>query len=56
MLPSKNRQTGVDIWESKRAALSEIRKLAAILVEDVVGNSLLAGADEEGRCASLRSP
>jgi class 3 adenylate cyclase len=34
--------------------MSEIRKLAAILVDDVVGNSLLAGADEEGTLVRLR--
>jgi TolB-like protein/Tfp pilus assembly protein PilF len=34
--------------------MSEARKLAAILVADVVGYSRLAGADEEGTVASLR--
>jgi adenylate cyclase len=34
--------------------MTEIRKLAAILVADVVGYSLLAGADEEWRVARLR--
>ena len=29
--------------------MSETRKIAAILVADVVGYSRLAGADEEGR-------
>jgi TolB-like protein/class 3 adenylate cyclase/Flp pilus assembly protein TadD len=35
--------------------LSEARKLAAILVADVVGYSRLAGADEEGTVARLRA-
>ena len=38
--------------------MSETRKIAAILVSDVVGYSRLAGAEEErtlARCASLRS-
>jgi TolB-like protein len=34
--------------------MGETRKLAAILVADVVGYSLLAGADEEGTLARLR--
>jgi adenylate cyclase len=34
--------------------LSETRKLAAILVADVVGYSRLAGADEERTLARLR--
>jgi class 3 adenylate cyclase len=34
--------------------MSEVRKLAAILVADVVGYSRLAGADEEGTLARLR--
>jgi adenylate cyclase len=34
--------------------MSEIRKLAAILVSDVVGFSRLAGADEERLLARLR--
>jgi TolB-like protein len=34
--------------------MSETRKLAAILVADVVGYSLLAGADEDGTLARLR--
>ena len=34
--------------------MSETRKLAAILVADVVGYSRLAGADEEGTLARLR--
>ena len=39
--------------------MSETRKLAAILCSDVVGYSLLAGADEDrilagsGRCAAI---
>src|SRR5271157_4993155 len=35
--------------------MSETRKLAAILVADVVGYSRLAGADEERTLARLRS-
>ncbi len=35
--------------------MSETRKLAAILVADVVGYSLLTGADEEGTIAQLRA-
>jgi hypothetical protein len=35
--------------------VSESRKLAAILVADVVGYSRLAGADEEGTLARLRA-
>src|SRR6202050_3734340 len=36
-------------------AMSENRKIAAILVADVVGYSRLAGADEEGTLARLRA-
>jgi TolB-like protein/class 3 adenylate cyclase len=35
--------------------MAETRKIAAILVADVVGYSLLAGADEEGTLARLRT-
>ena len=35
--------------------MSEIRKIAVILVADVVGYSRLAGADEEARLRGLRS-
>ena len=35
--------------------MSETRKLAAILVSDVVGYSRLAGADEGGTLARLRA-
>ena len=35
--------------------MSEIRKIAAILVADVVGYSRLAGADEEGTLSQLRA-
>jgi adenylate cyclase len=35
--------------------MSEIRKIAAVLVADVVGYSRLAGADEEGTLARLRA-
>jgi adenylate cyclase len=40
---------------TREAAMSEIRKIAAILVADVVGYSRLAGADEEGTLARLRA-
>ena len=36
--------------------MTETRKLAAILVADVVGYSRLAGADEERTLARLRGP
>src|SRR6202030_3985753 len=39
----------------RRSAVGETRKLAAILVSDVVGHSRLAGADEEGTLARLRA-
>src|SRR5580704_4856089 len=35
--------------------MSETRKLAAILVADIVGYSRLTGADEEGTLARLRA-
>jgi adenylate cyclase len=35
--------------------MTETRKIAAILVADVVGYSRLAGADEEGTPAHLRA-
>jgi adenylate cyclase len=54
----ENRQTAAGIWAksgySKRDAMSETRKLAAILVTDVVGYSRLAGADEDRTLARLR--
>jgi class 3 adenylate cyclase len=37
------------IAKSRGGAMAETRKIAAILVADVVGYSRLAGADEEGR-------
>ena len=39
----------------RRSAVSETRKLAAILVSDVVGYSRLAGADEDRILARLRT-
>jgi hypothetical protein len=36
-------------------AMTETRKLAAILVSDVVGHSRLAAADEEGVLAKLKA-
>ena len=54
----ENRQTAAGIWAksgySKRNEPSETRKLAAILVTDVVGYSRLAGADEDRTLARLR--
>ena len=38
-----------------RAAMAETRKLAAILVSDVVGYSRLAGTDEDRILARLRA-
>ena len=38
-----------------RVAMSEVRKIAAILVADVVGYSRLAGADEDRTLARLRA-
>jgi adenylate cyclase len=43
------------MWRPKRGAMSETRKLAAILVSDVVGYSRLAGADEDRILARLRT-
>jgi hypothetical protein len=40
--------------DSRRDAMSDTRKLAAILVADVVGYSRLAGADEDRTLARLR--
>ena len=55
----ENRQTGASVWAkfgcSKRGAMGEARKLAAILVADVVGYSRLAGAEEERTLARLRA-
>ena len=39
----------------RRSAVGETRKLAAILVSDVVGYSRLAGADEDRILARLRA-
>src|SRR5271157_2631091 len=46
---------GVLICLSVEGAVSETRKLAAILVSDVVGYSRLAGADEDRTLARLRA-
>ena len=45
------------VYRSSRArgAISETRKLAAILCSDVVGYSRLAGADEDRILARLRA-
>jgi adenylate cyclase len=42
------------VAKSRGDAMAETRKIAAILVADVVGYSRLAGADEEGTLARLR--
>ena len=42
------------VSDSRRDAMSETRKLAAILVADVVGYSRLTGADEDRTLARLR--
>src|SRR5271156_1989891 len=42
-------------WPWRRRAVGETRKLAAILVSDVVGYSRLAGADEDRILARLRA-
>jgi class 3 adenylate cyclase len=39
----------------RRSAVSETRKLVAILVSDLVGYSRLAGADEDRTLARLRT-
>jgi hypothetical protein len=41
-------------WLRRRSAVGETRKLAAILVSDVVGYSRLTGADEDRILARLR--
>ena len=43
------------IAKSRGDVMAETRKIAAILVADVVGYSRLAGLDEEGTLAQLRS-
>src|ERR1700723_1000984 len=43
------------IAKSRGGAMAETRKIAAILVADVVGYSRLAGVDEEGTLARLRA-
>src|SRR3984957_2550453 len=43
------------VSQRRRFAMGETRKIAAILVADVVGYSRLAGADEEGTLARLRA-
>ena len=44
-----------DLPASATIAVSETRKLAAILVSDIVGYSRLAGADEDRILARLRT-
>jgi adenylate cyclase len=41
-------------WPAEGRTISETRKIAPILVADVVGNSRLAGADEEHTLALAR--
>jgi adenylate cyclase len=50
-------RSGGAVRQTERAvgAMSESRKLAAILVADVVGYSRLAGADEDRILARLRT-
>jgi TolB-like protein/class 3 adenylate cyclase len=43
------------VAKSRGGAMAETRKIAAILVADVVGYGRLAGADEEGTLARLRA-
>src|SRR5215475_5580415 len=43
------------VWTAGTGAMSETRKLAAILCSDVVGHSRLAGADEDRILARLRT-
>jgi adenylate cyclase len=42
------------MWPAQEGAMNETRKLAAILVADIVGYSRLAGADEERTLARVR--
>jgi adenylate cyclase len=42
------------MWRLQEGAMSKTRKLAAILVADVVGYGRLAGADEDRTLARLR--
>ena len=50
--PALSPQAGVGA--PRRFAMGETRKIAAILVADVVGYNRLAGADEERTLARLR--
>ena len=43
------------VFQAERFAVGETRKIAAILVADVVGYSRLAGADEDRTLARLRA-
>jgi adenylate cyclase len=43
------------MWRQPEGAMSETRKIAAILVSDFVGYSRLAGADENRMLARLRA-
>jgi class 3 adenylate cyclase len=54
---SSVQRTGSCVYVSRcrRDAMSEARKLVAILVADVVGYSKLAGSDEERTLARLRA-
>ena len=57
-LGTTDRATALRLFHSRggrrRGSMSETRKLAAILVADIVGYSRLAGADEERTLARLR--
>ena len=59
--PDSSAAFDVGVWPSalglasrRRAAMSETRKIAAIVVADVVGYSKLAGADEDRTLSRLR--
>jgi adenylate cyclase len=54
MRSSRGHATG-DLPASATSAMTETRKLAAILVADIVGYSRLAGADEDRILARLRT-
>ena len=57
LAPRKRADVAVhdSVARSRGGAHGETRKIAAILVADVVGYSRLAGADEEGTLARLRA-
>src|SRR5262249_42367356 len=57
LIPSMRRfrRVAVLVWAEAIGAMSETRKLAAILAADVVGYSRLTGADEDRTLARLRA-